>query len=363
MKIPEPKKSKSGKWFIQLRLGGKSIYVSNYDKNTCIREARAIKAEHQIGKRQPKEKDPADALTLTQAIDRYIQEKENTVSPSTIRGYRAIQKHRFEKIMQLPLSEVLELNWQKVVNTEALYCSPKYLKNAYSFINSVVRYIKKKSLPDVKMPAVPPSGVAFLMPDEILKFVDAVKDTKIAVPALLALSSMRISEISALDWKDIPPDPDFIRTTGAVVRDEFNGWTRKSTGKNETSTRNVPILIPELKAAIERCRKPSGPVLDVKQETLLNGVHRICRAQQITDVTVHGLRHSFASLAYHLQMPEKIAQEIGGWKDSATMHKVYTHIAQHDIERYKVKIADFYSRTNTQEGQNAHKNATSQKKH
>ena len=240
MKIPNPRKLKSGKWFIQLRLGGESITVSNFDKTACVREARAIKAEYQIGKRQVKP-DPKDAqpdLTLTAAIDKYLLDKQNTLSPSTIRGYRAIQKHRFQNLMKLPMSQITELNWQEAVNKETLHCSPKYLSNAYSFICTVVKYTQKTNLPDITMPAVPRSDIAFLMPDEILRFVDAVKDTNIAVPALLALSSMRISEISALDWKDIPKNPDFIRTNGAVVRDEVNGWAKKKTTK-KTSTKKT----------------------------------------------------------------------------------------------------------------------------
>lgn len=59
---------------------------------------------------------------------------------------------------------------------------------------------------------------------------------------------------------------------------------------------------------------------------------------------MHGLRHSFASLAYHLHMPERIAMEIGGWSDSGTMHKIYTHIAQSDIKRYQAAMGNFYGK-------------------
>ena len=93
MKVPEPRKLTSGKWFIQLRLGGESISVSNFDKNACIREARAIKAEYQIGKRAPKA--APEAPTLNAAIDAYIKARENVLSPSTIRGYHEIQRNRF----------------------------------------------------------------------------------------------------------------------------------------------------------------------------------------------------------------------------------------------------------------------------
>jgi len=163
------------------------------------------------------------------------------------------------------------------------------------------------------------------------------------VAALLALSSLRISEISALDWQDIPEHPKFIRVAGAVVSDEHNKKVKKPQNKNSTSTRNVPIMIPELAAALERDRKPSGPIMAYNQDSLRRAIHRVCEKDGLPDVGVHGLRHSFASLAYHLQIPEKIVMEIGGWSDATTMHKIYTHIAKSDIERYQTAMMQFYS--------------------
>lgn len=355
MKVPEPRKLPSGSWFIQLRLGGESIPVTSTSKQICIKEAQAIKAEYLAGKRAPKPEPLPEAPLLTVAIDNYIDKKSNTLSPSTIRGYRAIQKHRFQAIMATRIDEIADSEWQGIINAEAVLCSPKYLKNAFAFIRTVVLHETGRHLPDdLKLPAVPPSDTAFLLPDEIRIFVKAVKDTVYAVPALLALSSLRISEIQALTWDRIPQKPDFIRVAGAVVRNEKNGFQRKAQNKNETSTRNVPIMIPELAAAIERDRKASGPVLVMDQDSLRDGVHRICREQGITDVTIHGLRHSFASLAYHLQVPERIAMEIGGWADATTMHAIYIHIAQSDISRYQTAMTKFYGGTVKK---NANKNA------
>lgn len=361
MKVPEARKLPSGSWFIQMRLGGESIPVTARSERACIREAQAIKAEYLAGKRRVEEKDPErEAVTLAEAIDNYIDSKSNTLSPSTIRGYRKNQKYRFQSIMQEGVESLAgrpQNEWQTIVNDEAALCSPKYLKNAYGFIKGVIRFSTGKIIPEVKLSTPVPSEQAFLMPNEILLFVDAVKGTFFEIPALLALSSMRISEIQALRWENIPKNPDFIKTNGAVVLNSENKLTAKKQGKNVTSSRNVPILIPSLKEALERERKPSGPVMDITQDRLRENVHKTCIQNGLTDVSIHGLRHSFASLAYHLRMPEKIAMEIGGWSDSGTMNKIYTHIARSDISRYQTEMAAFYAGKCTENEKNANENA------
>ena len=231
---------------------------------------------------------------------------------------------------------------QSIANKEAALCSPKTLKNSFAFIRTVLRSEAKIKIPDVTLPGSVSNETAFLEPDEIKIFVEAVKDTKYAVPTLLALSSLRISEIYALQWEDIPDDPKFIRVSGAVVLDEDHRFQKKKQNKNASSARNVPIFIPELAAAIERDRQPTGRMVTMKQNTLRLGIHKICEDAGITDVTVHGLRHSFASLAYHLRIPERIAMEIGGWANINTMQKVYTHIAKSDISRYQTELQNFY---------------------
>lgn len=343
MKVPEPRKLSSGKWFIQLRLGGESISVSDYSKKECIKRAQLIKAEHLAGKRQQAEEPPPEAPTLREAVDSYIGKRSNTLSPSTIRGYRIIQRHRFQEEMPRRLDQIADSEWQGIINREAGTCSPKTLKNAWGFLRSVVEDETGRYPPVVKLPAIAPPDKPFLTPEQIRVFVSAISETPFAVPALLALSSLRISEIEALDWKNIPPKPEFIRVAGAVVRNEDNQKVRKDQNKNVTSTRNVPIMIPELAKALERERRAEGRVMPYGQDCLRRGIRRVCRDCGLPDVGVHGLRHSFASLAYHLQIPEKIAMEIGGWADATTMHKIYTHIAKSDIKRYQTAMTQFYS--------------------
>jgi integrase len=79
---------------------------------------------------------------------------------------------------------------------------------------------------------------------------------------------------------------------------------------------------------------------------ILNGINRVCRSAGLPEVGIHGLRHSFASLAYHLNMPEKIAMQIGGWENDATMKKIYTHVAKSDISKYQSIMQTYYQNTN-----------------
>jgi integrase len=349
MYIPDPKETPSG-WRIQLRINGQSIPVLADTPKECKRQAALIKAQAQAAGKPVKKCD----LTLSQAIDAYIAERSNTLSPSTVRGYRIIQRTRFQSTMPRVLSRISPSEWRGIVNDELGIVSRKTVKNAWAFIKSVlsaqgidVDNAVKVSQPRKKRDA------NWLEPDEIKKFVAAAADDPLCVPMLLALMSMRISEIDALRWENINPHADFIHTTGARIRNENNEYVLKAEQKNLESDRNVPLLIPELRAAILRDWKPEGKVLSVCQTTLRCAVERTCARAGVRRVTVHQLRHSFASLSAHLRIPAEISMEIGGWNNDKIMKEIYTHIARSDIERYKNEMWNFYNSTPAAPPENA----------
>ena len=349
MYVPEPKETPSG-WRIQLRINGQSIPVLADTPKECKRQAALIKAQAQAAGKPVKKCD----LTLSQAIDAYIAERSNTLSPSTVRGYRIIQRTRFQSTMPRVLSRISPSEWRGIVNDELGIVSRKTVKNAWAFIKSVlsaqgidVDNAVKVSQPRKKRDA------NWLEPDEIKKFVAAAADDPLCVPMLLALMSMRISEIDALRWENIDPHADFIHTTGARIRNENNEYVLKAEQKNLESDRSVPLLIPELRAAILRDWKPEGKVLSVSQTTLRCAVERTCARAGVKRVTVHQLRHSFASLSAHLRIPAEISMEIGGWNNDKIMKEIYTHIARSDIDRYKNEMWNFYNSTPAAPPENA----------
>lgn len=338
MKVPDPRKLKSGSYFIQLRLNGVSVPITAPTARECKRQAELIKAEYRANKRQIAANN--DNITVGEAIDRYISRRSNALSPSTLNGYETIRRTRFKSVMDKPIHDIND--WQALVNAEAALCAPKSLRNAWGLILSVLKENGIEGIV-VRLPQAVKEERPFLEPEQIKTFITAMQGNRCEIAALLALHSLRKSEILALDWSDVDLNKKQIHVAGAVVLGQGNKFVEKPTNKTEKSRRYIPIMIPQLYDALMAVENKSGKVVTCKPPTIYDNVNRICEKNSLPKVGVHGLRHSFASLAYHIGMPEQLAMELGGWSDYGTMRKIYTHLANADRAKYTNAMSDFFS--------------------
>lgn len=335
IKVPTPRRLPSGNWFIQLSVNGQRISVTESTEKACIARAMAIKQD------LLEPVDRGQKPTLSASIDKYIEARQNILSPATIKGYRTIQQHRFQAAMVRPVNAYTEQGWQKLVNQEAKTVSAKTLQNAWRFVASVL-FEQLGVRHNVSLPQVVSDTRSYLEPEQIPVFIEAVQQTKYAIPALLALCSLRRSEILGLTWSNIDLKQNVIYVKGAIVPNEHGQMVYKQENKNRSSRRAVPIMIPQLASALQAAPRTSDHVVTMHPSAILNGINRVCEKCGLPTVGIHGLRHSFASLAYHLGMPEKIAMQIGGWENDATMKKIYTHAAKSDILKYGNMMTDFF---------------------
>lgn len=344
MKKLNVEKLPSGSYRVRATIGGKRYSFTG--STPAEAEALALKAiaDYRLNI-APVQNIRRDPQTIADMIETYIAARSNVLSPSTVRGYDVIRRNYFTDLQKLRYADIRPKDWQRYINMESASVSAKTVKNAFGLIRAAVTFCGH-DVPPVRMPQIVKKERPFLSADEIKIFLDAVKGDPVELPALLALHSLRRSEICALTWQQIDLKNQTIRVAGALLADSDNHYIRVEQNKNQTSRRVVPIMIPRLSEILSE-RKPfqdaTDRVYDHSPDTIRNGIKRVCsRAGLPEDITTHSLRHSFVSLAYSLGLNELTTMRIGGYADYGTMRKIYTHISEKDLNTAVDKLKQFY---------------------
>jgi integrase len=180
----------------------------------------------------------------------------------------------------------------------------------------------------------------FLDEKQIGTFIAALRGKKIETAALLGLHSLRRSEILDLTWDDIDLERGIIHVRGAAVIDKDGKLVHKSENKNASSTRDVPIMIPRLRELLSQGGE--GYIVNYRPNAMYIQINRECKKLGLPEVGVHGLRHSFVSLAYHLGWSEVATMRVAGYADYQTMRKIYTHLSEQDRKKDIGNMESFY---------------------
>lgn len=315
---------------------GKTFSVTEPTRELAMAKAMALRADAS----QPERVDARK--TLGEILDEYIENRENVLSPSTIRSYASYGKHRFLPYHNYKLPRLDRRTLQRMVNEEARMVSPKTLKNAWGLVQAALAEYEV-STRGINLPPIPKAERPYLTHAEILQFCDAVRGKRCEIPALLALCSLRMSEIAALDWKDVNLKRSTISVRRSVVKGLY-GEVEKQTNKTRASTRVVPIIVPQLRTVLLAQENKAGRLVSMSQAVLFSDVNKICREAGLPEVGVHGLRHSFASLCHHLGVPVLEAARMGGWADLGTMQKIYTHLSADDLSSATKLLTDFFEK-------------------
>ena len=336
MKEPKVQKLKSGNYHVRLRLGDEDISITRATAEECRAEALQLKTDYKLGRRNAATK-AARELTLAEAQSRYIKHSKATLSPSTLRSYEIYSKTRFPDYQQTKLKD---LSFQEMIDDELAEKSPKTVRNGWSLVRASLEYVGFP-IPKVRLMPAPVNEISFLEPEEIKPFCKALEGRTYEIPALLLLHGLRLSEMRGLTWENVDLKHGVLHIKGALVRGP-EGNVKKQQNKNRTSTRDVPIMVPRLLELLKAAGGKEGPVVVIGANTMLDDVKRACRKAGVTIVTCHGLRHSFASLCYYLEIPERQIQEWGGWKDRTTLHRVYIRLTAAGKNEATAKVTSFF---------------------
>lgn len=317
MRTPRAKKMPSGMWRCQYTKEGKRYSVTRQTQYEAERDAQLLAGS-----------DIPD-LTLSEAIDRYIFDRQNVLSPSTVAGYRVIQRNRFKSVMHTPITA--RIRWQQIINAEAPEVSAKTLYNSWGLIRSVLNY-NDVHVPHVVLPQRIREEHGFFQPEQIKEFVKLIEGHENEAHFLLCLHGLRKSEMLAVTASDIKDGYIFVR--GSIVKDSANRLVSRQSNKNETSRRKVPIFIDRLKTL---------PLeLNCSPDTIGDRFQRLCRENGLPEIGLHGLRHSFVSLCYYRKISLMVTMKFGGYANPTICQKIYTHLADQELRESEEKLKSFF---------------------
>ena len=322
--VPKAVQLPSGQWRIQLRK--EKISVTAKTPEAC--ERKAIEARKQWLKDEEAglHVEPEKIVTLGEVVDSYIDSRRSTRAISTIDGYENIRRNRFQPYMKL---DAANIDYQQMIDDEILSGkSAKTIYNAWGLCRPALK-ANKIEFDSPVLPRMRKSDRNWLDYNQIQVFLKAIEGEPCELGALLALHSLRRSELFGLRPQDYDKKQQLIHIRGAMVS-VSSGWIRTDYNKTDTSRRDVPVIIPRLMVLLNQVDRGKDYIIGDSQKNLYREINKICKAVSLPETGLHGLRHSFASLAYHLNWKKLSTQQIGGWRNSRILDEIYTHNA--DLE-------------------------------
>lgn len=331
-----PKKLPSGKWRVQV-----------YDRETrkrvsftadTKRKADLLAIEWQEGKRENIENGP----TIGEAVDRYIAGRDGVLSPSTIQGYRKMRQYYLtDELAQIPVKNITSEIVQSEIRELSKTKSAKTVHNFHGLLTGALAEIDQ----DIRLRvALPKIQKKFIELPTVENVIEAIKGTDIELPAMLAMwLSLSVSEIRGINISAIK---DGILTIRESVVQVDGVAVHKAATKAYDRTRrlSIPHYIMGLIERTEAYRKGEGYIETRSNQAILFRFKRILRKAGVQDMTFHQLRHMNASVMAMLNVPEKYAQERGGWKTPHTMKRVYQHTFSQERQNVDRQIDEFFEK-------------------
>ena len=330
--IAKAKKLPSGNWrvnqYIKTDKNGKRIYKSFTASSK--KEDEYLASEYLLSNKKNLKN-----IKLSDAISQYIDSKSNVLSPSTIRGYRIMERNAFSDIADINILDLDDMTLQIWANNNAIKYSWKSIRNQYGFLVSVLKQ-NKVSVGEIALK--PKSKTDYIVPDieQMKQIIQAVKDTKIEIPILFALLlGLRQSEIAALKWENYKNGKILIK--GAIVPNENNKLVEKAENKSYTSTRELDV--PDyLKNKLEIIKKDFGYISSLHPSTVLKNFHSVCEKNNLPKFKVHALRHANASLMLLQGVSDKYAMERLGQSTPHMIKNVYQHTFEEEQKKISEKL-------------------------
>ena len=322
----------SGNWRVQ-------FYVDEPD-GTRKRMSLTAPTRWQAEKMAAEYIEKREKMTVKEALDGYIQMKQYVLSPSTLYGYDVIKRNRLQGLMNIEITKLTSVAVQRAINEDAKSSSRKSIAEALHLVIAALRMYGVQTEFNVTLPARKPVIKNLPTAQQVIRMVHG---SNIELPCLLALwLSLRISEVRGLQFRDL--NGNLLTVQRSKLRIGSDDVVR-DVNKTFSSTRQlvVPEYLMQLILAVPHEREDDF-IVPEHYQTITKRLKKLADANGF-QLTFHDLRHLNASVMLMLGVPNKYAQERGGWSTDATLKNVYQHTFSEERERVDEMIDRFFENT------------------
>ena len=328
MKAPKAEKLKSGNYRVQIMVNGKRYSVTAETKKEAQQKAKEIYAGAEFEKKLP--------LTVGAAIDKYIEMKNKVLSPSTIRGYRAIRKNDFQSIMDINVSDLTQTDVQRAVNEEAAKGkSTKSIKNSHGLLSATLKSVRPKFVLNTRFPQKTVNAINIPTEEEMKLVWKEAEGSRYELPILVASwLGLRLSEIKGLKYSDI--QNGMLHVQRAMVKGK-DGYVVKGT-KTISGDRwiKLPTVLEDKIAAHKEINgdKDDNFIFPYEGHLIYDAFSRFCKKAGVPHYRFHDLRHFAASEAHALGVPDKYAMKRMGHSTDNMLKNVYQHTLEQKEDEF-----------------------------
>jgi integrase len=298
-----------------------------------------------------------EKFTLSEFYWRWIGAKEKSLKLSTLKDIQgAFKVHVLPALGGKRLDKLGPLDIQGFVDALCKKdLSPATVGKVYRYLRSCLRQAASWRLIDraptsgVILPRTNRDPLDFLKPEEINALLDAAPEPERDLFAVLAMSGLRLGEGLALRWRDIDFDMNAIRVERSWS--PAGGFHEPKTD----SSRRAVVLLPSLAATLrDFYRVQGGPSPDAllfthdgKQPLDPGNTRRrfyaALQAASLRHVTIHSLRHSFASVMLASGANIKALQRALGHSSATMTLDVYSHLLEESVESSALKADQIFT--------------------
>ena len=297
-----------------------------------------------------------EVLTVGQWLTYWL---EQVIAPSrtasTVHGYQMIiRNHLAPSLGQIRLKELTAAQIQQYLNRkqqEGLCCNT--VRKHHGVLHNALEHARKQELVvrNAAEQAVPPSSTRpehhFYDSETMSRLFELLAGTSLEpVVKLAGYMGLRRSEICGLKWSHVDREARVI--TIAEARTAVNGRAVDKETKNTSSVRRLGYAgitdLEEMMDWLWRSRQArakrlggipgerdfvichNGEGKPYQPDYLSNRLREILEEKKLPYVTLHGLRHSFASIAHSRNVPLFGISKALGHSSTAITAQIYMHL-------------------------------------